>query len=161
MVTTNDEKLARRIRSLRNYGEVVKYDHAEKGLNARLDTLQAAILKVKLDHLTEWNQKRVAHAQRYRLLLETVGGIRLQVPLPESKHVYHLFIGETSRRDALREFLNECGVQTGIHYPTRIYLQTAYSDLGYRKGDFPNAETLAQRILSLPMFAELMEEQIE
>ena len=161
MITTNDEKLSQRLRILRNYGESNKYNHVEKGCNARLDTLQAAILRVKLHYLREWNRKRAAHAECYRALLDGVPGLRLQSRLPSSTHVYHLFVIETDRRDALKKHLNERGIQTGIHYPTPIHLQKAYADLGYKNGDFPNAETLALTILSLPMFAELTENQIE
>jgi dTDP-4-amino-4,6-dideoxygalactose transaminase len=160
LVTTNDANLAARMRIFRNNGELKKYEHVEKGLNARLDTLQAAILKVKLRHLPEWNRKRAAHADRYRALLSGIAGLRLQSLIPGSSHVYHLFMVETDRRDDLKKFLEDRGIQTGIHYPTPIHLQVAYSDLGYKKGAFPNAEYLAPRILSLPMFAELSDDQI-
>jgi dTDP-4-amino-4,6-dideoxygalactose transaminase len=160
LVTTNDANLATRMRVFRNNGEVKKYEHVEKGLNARLDTLQAAILRVKLPRLTEWNRKRGTHADRYRALLSTINGIHLQSLIPGATHVHHLFMVETNHRDELRKYLEERGVQTGIHYPTPIHLQVAYSDLGYKKGAFPNAEYLATRILSLPMFAELTEDQI-
>ena len=161
MVTTNDEKLAARLRRLRNYGEAKKYEHVEKGLNARMDTLQAAILGVKLRHLPEWNRKRAAHAERYRTRLAGIPGLRCQSVLPGCTHVYHLFMIETDRRDALRKFLLERGVQTGIHYPIPIHLQAAYADLGYTQGTFPNAEHLAGRILSLPMYPELSDQQID
>jgi dTDP-3-amino-3,4,6-trideoxy-alpha-D-glucose transaminase len=161
LVVTNDERLAQRLRTLRNYGETKKYEHVEKGLNARLDTLQAAILRVKLRHLPDWNRKRAAHAERYRSLLSGLAGVGFQSLVPGSTHIYHLFIVETPHRDALKQYLEERGIQTGIHYPRPIHLQSAYADLGYKKGDFPNAEALAQRILSLPMFPELTEDQIE
>ena len=161
MIVTQNEKLARQARKLSNYGEVVKYEHTDKGVNARLDTLHAAILGVKLPHLDEWNRRRARHAQRYRERLAEVGDIRLQAVLPESTHVYHLFMVQTSRRDALRQFLQDRGVQTGIHYPTPIHLQPAYADHGWKKGDFPVAEELASRIVSLPMFPELKDEQID
>jgi len=161
MIVTQNEKLARQARKLSNYGEVVKYEHTDKGVNARLDTLHAAILGVKLPHLDEWNRRRARHAQRYRERLAEVGDIRLQAVLPESTHVYHLFMVQTSRRDALRQFLQDRGVQTGIHYPTPIHLQPAYADHGWKRGDFPVAEELASRIVSLPMFPELKDEQID
>jgi dTDP-4-amino-4,6-dideoxygalactose transaminase len=145
---------------LRNYGQQVKYEHVEKGLNARLDTLQAAILNVKLGHLSEWNGARFAHAEEYEELLAGVGDLTFQQRAPYSTHIYHLFMIETERRDALQKHLNASGIQTGIHYPIPIHLQRAYADLGYRKGDFPAAEWLAKRILSLPMFPELTDEQI-
>ena len=161
MIVTPNEKLARQARKLSNYGEVVKYEHTEKGLNARLDTLHAAILQVKLPHLDDWNRQRARHAQRYRQRLAGIGDIRLPGVLPECTHVYHLFMVQTSRRNALRQFLQDRGVQTGIHYPTPIHLQPAYADHGWKKGDFPVAEELASQIVSLPMFPELRDEQID
>jgi dTDP-4-amino-4,6-dideoxygalactose transaminase len=161
MIVTQNGKLAQRARRLSNYGEVVKYEHAEKGFNARLDTLHAAILQVKLPHLDDWNEKRTQHAQRYRDRLARISGIMLQSVLPDCTPVYHLFMVQTSRRDALRQFLQDRGVQTGIHYPTPIHLQPAYADRGWKKGDFPVAEELASRIVSLPMFPELRSEQID
>jgi dTDP-4-amino-4,6-dideoxygalactose transaminase len=161
MIVTQNGKLAQRARKLCNYGEVVKYEHAEKGFNARLDTLHAAILQVKLPHLDGWNHRRAQNAQRYRDKLARIPGVGLQSVLPDSTHVYHLFMIQVSRRDALRQFLQDRGVQTGIHYPTPIHLQAAYADHGWKKGDFPVAEELASRIVSLPMFPELTAEQID
>jgi dTDP-4-amino-4,6-dideoxygalactose transaminase len=161
MIVTRNEKLARQVRKLSNYGEVVKYQHTEKGANARLDTLHAAILGIKLPHLDDWNRARERNAQRYRERLVRISGVGLQGVLPQGTHVYHLFMVQVARRDALREFLQERGVQTGIHYPTPIHLQPAYTDHGWRKGDFPVAEELASRIVSLPMFPELSGEQID
>jgi dTDP-4-amino-4,6-dideoxygalactose transaminase len=148
------------MRAFRNNGEAKKYECSEKGWNARLDTLQAAVLRVKLPHLPEWNRKRGEHAVRYRALLAGIGGLRVQSLIPGATHVHHLFMVEMEQRDALKKYLEERGVQTGIHYPIPVHLQAAYSDLGYQKGAFPNAEYLAARILSLPMFAELTEDQI-
>jgi len=161
MLTTNDQELATRMSYLRNYGQTAKYRHAEKGLNARLDTLQAAILSVKLRHLPRWSKARAAHAKVYRELLSGVGGLVVQQEARYSTHVYHLFIVETEWRDALREHLDAREIQTGIHYPAPIHLQRAYEDLGYGEGDFPESERLAKRVLSLPMFPELRREQIE
>ena len=160
LVTTNDEKLAERLRRLRNYGEAKKYEHVEKGLNARLDTLQAAILNVKLPHLSGWNRSRSSHAAQYQKLLAGYKAVQCQSELPNSTHVYHLFMIQNDRRDSLKQFLQDRGVQTGIHYPTPIHLQKAYADLGYKKGDFPNAEKTSSRILSLPMYAELRDDDI-
>lgn len=163
MVTTGDANLAERIRQLRNYGERSKYDHTVKGVNSRLDALQAAVLDVKLRHLEEWNRARRTHASRYRELLKGVGDCEFQrVPAGiEIEHVYHLFVATTNSRDELREHLAAFGIQTGIHYPKPIHLQEAYRDLGYRAGDFPRAERLARRSLSLPMYAELTSGQVE
>jgi dTDP-4-amino-4,6-dideoxygalactose transaminase len=142
-------------------GQTAKYRHTEKGLNARLDTIQAAILSVKLRHLPRWNKARGAYANGYRDLLCGVGDLTFQQEALYSTHVYHLFILETEWRDALREHLEPRGIQTGIHYPTPIHLQPAYKELVYGEGDFPEAERLAKRMLSLPMFPELRREQIE
>jgi dTDP-4-amino-4,6-dideoxygalactose transaminase len=161
MVTTNDPDLASRLRCLRNNGQTTKYRHVEKGLNARLDTLQAAILSVKLRHLGRWNEARADHAERYRRLLTGVGDLVFQRKPWYSTHIYHLFIVETDQRDALRERLDARNIQTGIHYPIPIHLQQAYEDLGYVEGNFPVAERLAKRMLSLPMFPELRPEQAE
>jgi dTDP-4-amino-4,6-dideoxygalactose transaminase len=161
LVATDDFELATRVRSLRNYGQTEKYHHAEKGLNARLDTLQAAILAVKLRHLTRWNEARAAHAEVYRELLIGTGDLILQLRAPYSTHVYHLMIVETERRDALRQHLHKVGIRTVIHSPIPIHLQQAYQDLGHGEGNFPEAERLAKRVLSLPMFPELGREQIE
>ncbi len=161
MVTTDDAELARRIRRLRNYGQEARYHHLDKGLNARLDTIQAAVLLVKLDHLASWNRARAGHAARYRDLLAGQEGLAFQRQAPWSTHVHHLLIVESDDRDALRDHLAAAGVQTGIHYPVPIHLQPAYADLGHRQGDFPNAEHLAKRILSLPMYPQLTPGQVE
>lgn len=160
MVTTQDRRMAERIRRLRNYGQRAKNLHVEYGQNARLDTLQAAILLAKLPHLRGWNARRSRHARLYRKLLEGVGDLSFQQGLPATTAVHHLFVVETGRRDALQRRLEACGVETGIHYPIPIHLQKAYRSLGYRKGDFPCAERLAGRSLSLPMFPELSERQV-
>ena len=160
LVTTDDPELAVLMRRLRNYGQEAKYHHTEKGLNARLDTLQAAILTVKLRHLPRWNRARAEHARRYEELLTGVGDLAFQVREPYSTHIYHLFIVETEHRAALQRHLDAAGIQTAIHYPVPVHLQRAYADLDYAEGDFPEAERLAGRMLSLPMFPELSEEQI-
>jgi dTDP-4-amino-4,6-dideoxygalactose transaminase len=160
IVTTNEPAVVERTRLLRNYGERAKYDHVVKGVNSRLDGLQAAFLTVKLRHLPEWNEARRRHAEAYIAALNGVGDLTFQKRAESSTHVYHLFIVETDRRDPLREFLTERGIQTGIHYPTPIHLQEAYKDLGLGPGSFPHAERLAQRSLSLPMYAELTDEKI-
>ena len=160
MATTDDAKLAVRLRRLRNYGQQAKYQHVEKGLNARLDTLQAAILTVKLRYLPQWNNARAVHAEKYKEMLTGVGDLVFQRRVPYSTHIYHLFMVETEQRAALQKHLNAARIDTGIHYPVPIHLQQAYADLGYGKGDFPEAEQLAERTLSLPMFPELRSDQI-
>ncbi|NNC93606.1 MAG: DegT/DnrJ/EryC1/StrS family aminotransferase [Acidimicrobiia bacterium] len=160
-VVTRDPELADRLRRLRNYGEQAKYEHTEKGYNARLDTVQAAVLNVKLPKLAGWNAARAAAAAAYRRELDGVGDLAFQALTPGSTHVYHLFIVETEYRDALQTHLRAAGIGSGIHYPSPIHLQPAYADLGYRAGDFPNAERLAKTMLSLPMYPELTGTQIE
>ncbi len=162
IVTTNDSTIAQKVRRLRHYGQQAKYDHIELGCNSRLDTMQAAVLNVKLPRLEGWNIARRKHADQYRQRLQGVGDVHLPGLCPEDAcHVYHLFMIETEHRDALQRHLGAAGVQTGIHYPVPIHLQPAYVDLGYRRGAFPVAEMLASRILSLPMFPELRSEEIE
>jgi dTDP-4-amino-4,6-dideoxygalactose transaminase len=116
---------------------------------------------VKLRHLADWNAARASNAERYRELLKGVGDLVFQQQAEYSTHVYHLFIIETERRDDLQRHLDAANIQTGIHYPTPIHLQPAYRDLGYAAGDFPHAERLADRMLSLPMFPELRDDQIQ
>ncbi|HEU5479031.1 MAG TPA: DegT/DnrJ/EryC1/StrS family aminotransferase [Candidatus Tumulicola sp.] len=159
-VVTGDDAIAERVRLLRDFGQQRKYEHLIRGDNCRLDSIQAAVLAVKLEHLDDWNARRLAHARRYDALLAQAG---FPVPrrLADDGHVYHLYVTQVPERAAVAEELARRGVQTGIHYPIPIHLQPAYRDLGYERGRFPNAEAAAERILSLPMFAELTGEQIE
>jgi dTDP-4-amino-4,6-dideoxygalactose transaminase len=161
MVTTNDAEVAERLRRLRNYGERRKYEHVVKGVNSRLDGIQAAFLSVKLRRLDQWNEARVRHAAAYAAGLAGVGDLTLQRVAPDSTHVHHLFMVRTGRRDDLREFLAARGIQTGIHYPIPIHLQAAYRELDLGSGAFPNTEALARETLSLPMFPELSPEQLD
>jgi dTDP-4-amino-4,6-dideoxygalactose transaminase len=160
MVTTDDGALAARLRRMRNYGQDVKYVHLERGWNARLDAVQAAILEAKLPRLDKWNAARAKHAALYRKKLSGVGDLSFQTVDPRAAHVYHLFCVETEWRDELAAHLDERGVETVIHYPTPIHLQKAYADLGRSAGSFPNAERRCRRTVSLPMFAELTDRQI-
>jgi len=160
MVTTDNSTLAERIRELRNYGQRQKYDHVIKGVNSRLDALQATVLDVKLRHLDRWNRARACHAALYRELLQGLGDLDFQQQLPDSLHIYHLFTIAATQREALRRNLKHARIQTAIHYPTPIHLQEAYKDLGYSPGDFPCAERLSGRLLSLPMYSELTADQI-
>lgn len=159
-VTTNDAALAEKIRRIANYGQRVKYEHIEKGVNARLDTIQAAILSVKLPHLQAWNETRAQHAEKYDELLSGVGDLKMQKTPTGSTHTYHVFIIETDQRDALQKHLAANGVHTIIHYPTPPHLQEAYAELGIQAGSYPRAERLAKRTLSLPMYPELSDAQI-
>jgi len=160
-VVTEQRELADKIRMLRNYGQTVKYQHEIKGFNSRMDTIQAAVLLVKLPHLNAWNEARTRHGDLYRQRLCGVGDISFQGSTPTSVRVHHLFVIVTKFRDQLQKYLADNGVQTGIHYPIPIHLQRAYRDFGYVKGRFPETEWLAERMLSLPMYAELTEEQID
>ncbi len=162
-ICTSSEKVAAQVRKLRNYGSEIKYQHPEKGTNSRLDSIQAAVLSVKLQHLKEWNKKRWNAAQTYWRELEDLHGAKLQLPelaSPE-EHVFHLFVIQVDDRDKVMKFLGDNGVQTGIHYPVPFYLQGGYAELGYKEGSFPITEKLAARIVSLPMFPELSAEQIK
>src|ERR1700676_2389 len=157
VVVTSDEAVAKRLGMLRNYGQKEKYQHMFRGYNRRLDTLQAAVLRIKLKHLEEWNDARRQHAKNYgRLLGQT--GIAVPRAAAHSESVWHLYVIQIDQRDALKEHLASRGIGVGIHYPVPIHLQSAYRDLGYRQGDFPVTEKCARRILSLPMYAELTPE---
>ena len=159
-VTTNDEDVARRVRLLRDHGSERKYHHDIIGYNFRLEGIQGAVLGVKLKHLERWNNMRREHATRYNELLKG-RDVVLPNEMEYALHIYHLFVIQSEDRDALQTSLNEAGVQTGIHYPIPIHLQPAYSFLGHEVGDFPETERQARRVLSLPMFPELTNEQIE
>jgi dTDP-3-amino-3,4,6-trideoxy-alpha-D-glucose transaminase len=149
-VTTNDEELAARVRALRNYGSEVKYHHDLPGLNSRLDSLQAALLRVKLRHLDDWNERRRAVAGRYLRRLAGVEGLVLPAAADWAEHVWHLFVVRHPRRDALQERLSAAGVDTIIHYPIPPHLTGAYSD-AFEGVRLPVAERLADEVLSLPM----------
>jgi dTDP-4-amino-4,6-dideoxygalactose transaminase len=159
MVVTDDPEIAERIRSLRNYGQSQKYHHDALGYNHRLDTLQAAVLRVKLRHLDEWNQARRDHAAQYANTLANAPVILPKVA-PYSEPVWHLYVVLTENRDELAQHLGNKGISTGIHYPIPIHLQTCYQSLPYPKGSFPVTEQYAQEMLSLPMFAELSEDDV-
>jgi dTDP-4-amino-4,6-dideoxygalactose transaminase len=163
-VVTNDPQVARRLRMLRDHGSEQKYRHEMVGYNFRLEGMQGAVLSVKLKHLDDWNALRRRHAARYRELLAPLaasGALALPAEADYAEHVYHLFVVQTGARDAVQRYLSAAGVHTGIHYPVPVHLQPAYASLGHKEGDFPNAESQAGRVLSLPMFAELKEHQLK
>lgn len=160
MVVVNEESLANNLRMLRNYGEESKYKNAVYGYNSRLDELQAAVLRVKLRHLDEWNQRRRSIAELYRKLL-TCSGLSLPCEAAYAKHIYHLYVVRSPERDSLQQKLKEQGISTSIHYPMPIHYQKAYQGLGYVRGDFPVSERFSSEILSLPLYPELTDEQIE
>ena len=160
MVVTNEQRIAQRIEMLRNYGQQEKYHHLFRGYNRRLDTLQAAVLRVKLRYLESWNEARRRNAALYHKFLKE-SGVGLPSEAEDATSSWHLYVIRVGHRDALREHLASRGVSTGVHYPTPIHLQPAYHDLGHKVGDFPVSESCAGSILSLPMYAELARCQIE
>jgi dTDP-4-amino-4,6-dideoxygalactose transaminase len=162
MIATNDPTLADRLRLLRSHGSRRKYEYEVLGFNSRLDELQASILRVKLRHLDSWTAARQRNADRYRALAAEYGldrWIGLPVHPPDLVHVYNQFVIRTQQRDELRERLNHAGVPTEVYYPSPLHLQPAFAYLGYQRGDFPEAERASQEVLSLPIFAELTEDQ--
>lgn len=159
MVTTQDAEIARRVRILRDHGSEKRYEHESLGLNGRLDELQAAALRIKLPCLDEWNNRRRENAAIYNTALEGCG-VERPVELVGCRHVYHLYVIRTRDRDALRDHLTNRGIGTGIHYPIPCHLQPPYRKYGFGPGSLPVTEAAAGEILSLPMYAELTQEQI-
>jgi dTDP-4-amino-4,6-dideoxygalactose transaminase len=157
---TDDPALADAMRTMRSWGERVRYEHAVRGFNYRMDGLQGAVLGVKLPHLEAWTEARRSRAAVYKKRLAGSGAA-----VPEeragSRHVFHVYAVRLQQRDAWRERLTELGIGTGVHYPIPIHLQEGYRDLGYSAGDFPVSETVAREVLSLPMYPELTDAQIE
>jgi dTDP-4-amino-4,6-dideoxygalactose transaminase len=158
-VVTDDPELAATVGVLRDWGQTTKYHHALKGYNYRMDALQGAVLGVELAHLEAWTEARRRNAAVYDRLLRPLG---LPCPAKVSgrRHVYHVYAVLVGERGRVRRRLHQAGVATGVHYPAPVHLQPAYADLGYRAGDFPIAERIAERTVSLPMFPELSEAQI-
>ena len=159
-VVSDDVGLIERVRMLGNHGRREKHIHELEGVNSRLDALQAAVLRVKLPHLTSWNAARRERAQVYREALEGLPMVQLLRPAPGVEPVWHLYVIQVEERDALRARLANDGIATGIHYPVPMHLQPAYASLGYGSGTFPVAETAAKRILSLPLYPELPLESV-
>jgi len=160
-VVTNNEELAQKIRMLRDHGQAKKYKHRLIGWNGRMDGLQAAVLSVKLKYLAAWNKARRKNAQLYDELLTNVDGVITPIEEDYAKHVYHIYAIRTKNRNALVRALGEKNISCGIHYPIPVHLQEAYKFLGNREGSFPIVEKCANELLSLPMFPELSQEQIE
>lgn len=158
LVTTQSADHDRRLRMLRDWGAERKYRHVLKGYNYRLEALQGAVLRVKLRHLEDWTEARRAAAARYNAILAD-SGVRLPRAAGYARHVYHIYAVRTSRRSLWKAELQARGIHTGIHYPFPVHQLPAYSDLGYHAGQFPHSELAAKEVLSLPMFAELTEEQ--
>lgn len=159
-IVTNDEVLANKTRMLANHGRLKKYEHEMEGYNSRLDTLQAAILLVKLRHLNTWTEKRQQHAAHYARLLSSSADIVTPTIHPDATHVFHLYVVRVQQRDQVQQMLKEAGIVTGIHYPIPLHQQPAYRHFGLPPGSFPVAERYADELLSLPMYPELTDEQI-
>ena len=159
-VVTRNPALAEKVSLLRNYGQKVKYAHSLKGFNSRLDTMQAAVLRVKLKHLARWNDQRRAAAARYGQLL---AGTELRLPrvAPWASPVWHLYVVQSNNRAPLQQALDAANISHGMHYPIPIHLQEAYQELGHGPGSFPVTESQAARIVSLPIFPEITEEELQ
>src|SRR5437879_2093746 len=160
MVVTNSPELATRIRTLRNHGQSEKYLSNEPGWNSRLDEIQAAILRVKLRHLSNWQRARQSHAAEYNRLFSQIPGIMPPLAPEGFEHVYHQYTIRIEQRDVLQKFLSERKIGSAVYYPYPLHLQPLYTSLGHNSGDFPHAERAAQEVLSLPMYPELQNEQI-
>ena len=159
-VTTSDPDLAHRLVLLRDHGSEERYQHVEFGFNSRMDEIQAAVLRVKLRYLDDWNARRAQNAATYaRRLADT--GLSLPCVAPERNHIWYVYVVRAPHRDALRQALADRDIGTGIHFPVPIHLQPATRGLGYAEGDLPNTECAAREVLSLPMYAELTEPQME
>ena len=163
LVTTNDEKLDRRVRRLRAHGSDVRYEHREVGLNSRMDAVQGAILSVKLRKLEEWNAQRLANADRYDHLLEAAGLESALRPLRRhaGRHVFHQYVVRARQRDELRAHLAERGIGSEVYYPVPLHLQECFTPLGYAVGDFPVTEQAAREVLALPIHPGLRSDEIE
>ncbi len=173
LVTTNDSEIADHVRRLRNHGSRIRYYHEEIGWNSRLDSIQAAVLRVKLKRLDGWNTRRREVAAKYDSLLVEVGlaspasrggwatrePVRLLSTMPQAHHIYHQYVVRAKRRDELREFLGTRGIGSEVYYPVPLHLQECFSYLGYRAGDLPHAELAAQEVIALPIFPEITDEE--
>jgi dTDP-4-amino-4,6-dideoxygalactose transaminase len=160
-VVTQSEDIANKIRMIRDHGQGKKYFHDMEGYNGRLDAIQAGVLRIKLRRLPAWNEARRRNAQYYNELLSPVKGVTVPKEADGCRHVYHLYVILVDDRDGLQKYLNEKGIGTGLHYPVPLHLQKAYAYKGYKEDDFPMTESVAKRLLSLPMFPELTRAQIE
>jgi dTDP-4-amino-4,6-dideoxygalactose transaminase len=160
MIVTNSSEAAERLRRLRNHGQSGKYVSSEAGWNSRLDEIQAAILRVKLRHLPEWQRSRQSNSEAYSKLLLGVPGIAPPL-VPESySHAFHQYTIRVEQRDALQQFLAERNIGSSVYYPAPLHLQPLYTSLGHKAGDFPHAEHAANEVISLPMYPELQADQI-
>ena len=159
-VTTDDSGLANRVRLWRDHGSSKRYHHAFAGLNMRMEGIQGGILSVKLKYLDRWNDQRRRAAEQYDVVLRDTD-IETPAQMEYNRHVYHLYVVKCNNRDALREHLSRSGIESGLHYPVPLHLQEAYRSLGYEKEDYPVAEEVTKRILSLPMYPGISKEAID
>jgi dTDP-4-amino-4,6-dideoxygalactose transaminase len=168
LVTTNSSDLADHVRRLRNHGSRRRYYHEEIGWNSRLDSIQAAVLRVKLRHIDDWNAARAQRASAYDLLLKSAGllgtrakpgPVQLLARAPQAHHIYHQYVVRVERRDALRDFLTARGVGSEVYYPVPLHMQECFIYMGYREGDLPVSEKAAQEVIALPMFPELTSDE--
>ena len=159
-ITTNNESYYKHLQSLRSHGMTVRYYHDELGFNMRMGGLEGASLSIKLKYLPGWNQRRQAIAKRYQQEIKN-DKLQMQVQPEGHESVFHLFVVTTADRDGLIRYLNERNIFPGLHYPVPCHLQKAYSHLGYKEGDCPNSEYLASHCVSLPMYAELTDEEVK
>jgi dTDP-4-amino-4,6-dideoxygalactose transaminase len=159
-VVTSSSELAEKLRLFRDHGSKQRYHHQEFGFNCRIDEIQAAVLRIKLRHLDQWNRLRRAHATAYEGLLSEAG-VGLPVIAPDRTHVYYVYVIRSAERDALQKTLADREIGTGIHFPIPVHLQPACKAFGYRTGDLPHTEQAAREVLSLPVYAELTKEQLE
>jgi dTDP-4-amino-4,6-dideoxygalactose transaminase len=159
-LVTDRPDLARRVSLLRDWGQETKYDHIIPGYNYRMDEIQSAILTVKMDYIERWTEARRSLAERYDALLSDLPFARPQPPR-YTRHVYHVYAVRLQRRDDALTLLRDAGIGSGIHYPVPVHLQRAYAELGYRAGDFPVTEMLANELLSLPIYPEMLLEQAD
>src|SRR6266446_6464145 len=161
MIVTNSAEMDTRLRTLRNHGQSSRYSSVEPGWNSRLDEIQAAILRVKLRYLREWERARRSHAATYTRLLAPVSAVRTPHIPAGYEHVFHQYTIRVPRRDELQKFLNERKIGNAVYYPVPLHLQPIYAKIGHGKGTFPRAESAAEEVLSLPMFPELRERQVQ
>jgi len=159
-ITTDNDKYANTVRTLRDWGQTRKYHHELKGFNYRMEGIQGAVLRVKLRYLENWTEARRANADRYSELLVNTP-VEAPKTMMDRRHVFHIYAIRTANRAALQRDLHAKDIQTAIHYPIPVHLQQAYAELGYRRGSFPSSERAAEEVLSLPMFAELTKKQLD
>ncbi len=160
-VATNSDDIAEKVKKIRNHGSLIKYIHEFVGYNYHMQGFQGAVLNIKLKHIDNWNNRRLEIAKMYNKGLENTGDIEVPYIDEKVKHVFHLYVIRTKKRDELLEYLKKNEIYAGIHYPYPLHLQDSYKEYGYKKGDFPISEEYAPQLLSLPIFPEMTDEQVQ